>query len=129
MPTALSTPPAPTTRVEAPSRAAAPVVGRTLGSAIATASDAVIGLPLHDPRWTTVGPVLTAFVDAAWRCGGEAGSPVGAHEEVPPVLRLRDLGRLAQRTVASRGHAMATAEVDHHLRSLQVAVDCRPSDA
>lgn len=100
-----------------------PLSGRTLAMAVAAASDAIAWIPLDDPRWETVGPLLTAFVDAARRAHGLPGSPIRPDETVAPVLRLRDLGRLAQITAASAGtpKVAATTEISELLWSLQVA--------
>jgi len=96
--------------------------GFTLSDAVAAASDAVACLPLTDLRWEQVGARLTAVVDAVRRAYGLAGSPIGSHETVAPVLRLRDLGRLAQ---AITPHAVADVVapelVQELLWSLQVA--------
>jgi hypothetical protein len=82
--------------VAAASRSAGAARGRTLGAVVAAACDAVACLPLADPRWETVGVRLTAVVDAVRRASGLSGSPIGPHETVAPVVRLRDLGRLVQ---------------------------------
>lgn len=92
---------------------------RSLGDAVALASAAVLGLDLSDPKWQQVGPLLTAFVDAVRRAADGTRSCIGADEVVPPVLRLRELGRLAQRTAAS--HDAQPVEVAACLRSLQIA--------
>lgn len=105
----------------APAIPEAPASGRTLASAVAAASDVALLVSLHDPRWDTLGPLLTAFVDAARRTAGRAGSPIGAADAVSPVLRLRDLARLAQMTAAGPRGAIPTAETAARLRSLQLA--------
>lgn len=93
--------------------------GRTLAEAVALASATVLEVDLADPRWEQVGPRLTAFVDAARRALDGSGSRIGAGEGAPPVLRLRDLGRLAQISAATQ--ATQPAEVTRRLRSLQIA--------
>ncbi len=105
---------------------ASPSVGadavHTLGEAVASASEAVAGLALTDPRWEQVGPRLTAVVDAIRRASGLAGSPIGSHETVAPVLRVRDLGRLAQAITPCAVPNVAAAEpIEELLWSLQVA--------
>ena len=130
MPTALSTPPSTSTVAVPAAPPAGPATGRTLAWTIARASDAVVDVPTGDSRWDVLGPHLTAFVDAARRRAGLPGSPVGQDEDVAPALRLRDLGRLAQATVAHGAATTTTAEVDRRLRSLLlVAVGRGPSGA
>lgn len=68
-----------------------------LGSLLASAGVAVASLGFDDPKWPTVGPRLTAAVDAARRAMGDHGSPIASAEFVAPVVRLRDLSRAAQR--------------------------------
>lgn len=94
-----------------------------LGTLIAAASDTVSRVAPDDPRWEAVGPPLTAFVDAARRAAGRGGSPIGADEAVPAVLRLRDLARVAQMAATRRARepVAAVAEAEDRLRSLQVA--------
>jgi hypothetical protein len=111
----------PITTETAPAVPEAPASGRTLAAAVAAASDVAVLVSLHDPRWDTFGPLLTAFVDAARRTAGRAGSPIGPTEAVSPVLRLRDLARLAQMTAAGPRGAITTAETAARLRSLQLA--------
>lgn len=125
----LSPAPAPTVVAAPPVPPAAPGTGRTLGAAIAAASDAVLGLSLDDPHWALVGPLLTEFVDAARRCAGTTGSSIGPEDRVAPALRLRDLGTLARSTIRSADQLMATPEVEKGVRSLQVAVGRGPSGA
>lgn len=91
----------------------------TLAEAVALASAAVLELGLDDPRWAQAGPALTAFVDAARRAVDGSGSRIAADEAASPVLRLRDLGRLAQ--VAAAARAPRPAEVGQRLQSLQMA--------
>lgn len=118
----LSAPPTPAAVTTPASPLAGRATGRTLAAAVARACDEVVHLPPGDTRWAVVGPLLTAFVDATRRRAGLSGSPVAVHEQVPPALRLRDLGRLAQATVTSGAVTSSSAEVDDRLRSLQVAV-------
>jgi len=90
-----------------------------LRSVVADASRVVAEVSSNDPRWEILGPRLTAFVDASRQAAGQPGSPIRAGDVVAPVLRLRDLARLAQMTTAS--HAIASPEAESALRSLQVA--------
>lgn len=92
----------------------------TLGAVVAAACDAVAGIPLDDPRWATVGVRLTAVVDAVRRASGLSGSPIGSQETVAVVMRLRDLGRLAQAITPSATDAVPE-EIEDLLWSLQVA--------
>lgn len=92
----------------------------TLGAVVAAACDAVVSIPLDDPRWDTVGVRLTAVVDAVRRANGLPGSPIGSEETVAVVMRLRDLGRLAQALTPSATDA-APEEIEDLLWSLQVA--------
>lgn len=111
----------PTTTITVP---AAPLstTDLTLGAAVTAASDAVSQVPLDDPSWDTLGPRLTAFVDAARRAAGQPGSPIRPDEVVAPALRVRDLGRLAQRTIAAAASArFVPTDVEAHLRFLQAA--------
>lgn len=114
-----------TTSDRLPSPPATPIAGsresstHTLAEAVERASVAAVGLGLDDPRWEQAGPALTAFVDAARRAIDGSGSRIGADETASPVLRVRDLGRLAQMTAATR--RSAPAEVARRLRSLQIA--------
>lgn len=114
-----------TTTTTRPTNTRAPVIAPapapTLAAVVAAASAAVAGLGTDDPRWSEIGPLLTACVDAARRADGQPGSPIGPDETVAPVLRLRDLARLAERS-HHRGHTPATAEAVRRLRSLQVTV-------
>lgn len=91
----------------------------TLADAVTRASAAVLALGVDDPRWGHVGPTLTAFVDAARRVVDGSGSPIGADDAASPVLRLRDLGRLAQMTAGTP--RPQPVEVAQRLRSLQAA--------
>lgn len=105
----------------APAVAPATAPAPTLAEAVAAASASVADLDADDPRWSQVGPILTAFVDAARRAEGLPGSPIRPDEAVAPVLRLRDLARLAERS-HRHGHRIAPAGTLRRLRSLQVAV-------
>lgn len=100
-----------------------PSSGPTLGAVVAAASDVAAGIPLGDPRWDVLGPLLTDVVRATRRAAGMPASPIGPNEVVPVVLRLRDLGRLAQRAAANA--VFASPEAEAGLRSLQVAAACR----
>jgi hypothetical protein len=100
-----------------------PRSGRTLGSVVSAASDAVAGVPLDDRRWDRLGPALTGFVHAARLAAGLAGSPIRPDEPVSAVLRLRDLARLAQCT--ARSSAFATADAEAGLRWLQAVAAVR----
>ncbi|MEX1161968.1 MAG: hypothetical protein WEB03_00155 [Nitriliruptor sp.] len=93
---------------------------RTWGSVILTAGDAVACIPLDDARWRTVGARLTAVVDAVRRANGHPGSPIGAHETVAPVLRLRDLGCLS-RIIDPSATVEGPEVIEDLLWSLQVA--------
>lgn len=115
MPTLTRTP----TTTRPPNTAVPPTPASTLADAVAAACAAVADLDPRDPRWVEVGPRLTAFVDAARRAVDGSGSCIGADEVVAAVLRLRELGRLSLAVTPS--HAMASAEVAGHLRSLQTA--------
>lgn len=100
----------------------------TVGAAVYSASEVVLGLDPDDARWAEVGPRLTAFVDAARRAMGMEGSPILPDEQVPTVLRLRDLARLAGRTAAPSGMSVAaTPLVTSGLRSLHEAARRCPS--
>jgi hypothetical protein len=91
---------------------------RSLRSVVADASVVVVEVPSDDPRWELLGPRLTAFVDASRRAAGQPGSPIRAGDIVAPVLRLRDLARLAQITVTTP--VVSSLEAESALRSLQV---------
>lgn len=121
MSTTLIPPPVPTVGAGAPALPSSGT-GRTLDRAIATASDAVLGLSLADPCWTVVGPLLTEVVDAARRCAGLTGSSIGPHDEASPAMRLRDLGRVVLTTIRSADHLATTPELEQGLRSLHAAV-------
>lgn len=110
------------TTITIPARTPAPPAGmRTLAATLTAASEAVIGLPIEDPRWREVGPLLTAFVDAARRADGRSGSPIEPDATVAAVLRLRDLAHLSLQAHRSGQQVTATAETEMRLRSLQVA--------
>lgn len=97
-------------------------VALSVGAAVRDASEVALALDPGDERWAEVGPLLTAFVDAVRRALGLEGSPILPHEQVPTVLRLRDLARLAGRTAAPGGASVAaTPLVRSGLRSLQDA--------
>lgn len=97
--------------------------GRPLAIVVAAAFDAIAWMSLDDPRWERVGPLLTAFVDAAGRARGLPGSPIRPGESVAPVVRLRDLGRLVQITLdaVDTPKVAAPAEIEDLLWSLRVA--------
>lgn len=97
--------------------------GRSLGSIVAAASDAVASIPVDDPRWDALGPQLTIFIQSTRLAAGMPMSPIRPDEVVTAVLRLRDLARLAQLTAATGGFATTQAEAD--LRSLQIAAASR----
>lgn len=96
-----------------------------LGSLLASAGAAVASLELDDPSWPSVGPHLTAAVDAARRAMGDHGSPIAPAEIVAPVVRLRDLSRAAQRLPGmSEGKGVpagALREVTDRVQSLHTA--------
>jgi hypothetical protein len=97
--------------------------GRALADIVAAASDAVAGLRPEDPRWETVGAELSAVVHAIRLAYGLAGSPIGPDDTVAPVLRLRDIGRLAQITAATDAphDLIASPAIEELPWSLQVA--------
>lgn len=117
---ALRPAPRPTTARRPAGQGSLPASQGTVGAAVAAACDAVADLDPRDPGWDAVGPLLTGFVDAARRAVDGSDSCIGAAEVVPAVLRLRELGRLAQMTATA--DVSATAEVTDRLRSLQTAV-------
>lgn len=103
-------------------------VALSVGAAVRDASDVALALDTGDPRWVELGPLLTVFVDAVRRSVGLEGSPILPHEQVPTVLRLRDLALLAGRTAAPGGASVAaTPLVRSGLRSLQEAARRCPS--
>lgn len=93
----------------APARAA-PI--EQLARQLCAAGRAAAALALDDPRWAIVGPVLTSAVDAARRAAGDRGSPIGAHEAVDPVLRMRDLARAGARLAGARATSVPADAVD-----------------
>lgn len=105
----------------APTSSGSSLPAEPLAATVAAASDVIAEVALDDPRWDTIGPLLTAFVDAARRAAGGPGSPIDADESIAPVLRLRDLARLAQRAAGLHQAVAATAETTWRLRSLQIA--------
>ena len=109
--------------VAAASMSTVAVHGPTLGAVVAAACDAVVCIPLADPRWETVGVRLTAVVDAVRCATGFSGSPIGSHETVAPVVRLRDLGGLVQLVTPNAAVAAVAAPetIEELLWSLQVA--------
>lgn len=103
-------------------------VALSVGAAVRDASEVAFAVDTGDPRWAELGPLLTVFVDAVRRSVGLEGSPILPREQVPTVLRLRDLARLAWRTAAPGGMSVAaTPLVASGLRSLQEAARRCPS--
>lgn len=112
-----------TLTLQPPATATTPSQG-TLATAMAAAADAVVALPLDDPRWAAVGPRLTAFVAAVRQAIDATGSPIGPSDTVSPVLRMRDLARVAEMTASATGPVAQapSAAIMERLRSLEIAV-------
>lgn len=81
-----SSPPSATTR---------PHTAVSASTVLRTTAGLVADLDPDDPAWSRVGPRLTAVVDGVSRAVVGTGSPIAPGEDVAPILRLRDLARVA----------------------------------
>ncbi len=74
-----------------------------------------------DEAWHQVGPHLSAVVTAVRHAMDGSASPIGVDEEVPAILRLRDLARTAQRAAGSTDVVVPADAVSEHLAALATA--------
>ena len=89
--------------------------------ALGRVSVLVAELDPGDEAWHSAGPHLTAVVAAVRHALDTSGSPIAVDEEVPAILRLRDLACTAQRAAGSTDVVVPTEAVSGHLAALAQA--------
>lgn len=105
-----------------PSATMRPHTPMCASTVLRTTAGLVTGLDLDDPAWSQVGPRLTAVVDAVSRAIVGTGSPIAPGEDVAPILRLRDLARVAHVALGAPSEPMPPRVTDQ-LDALIAAVD------